>query len=75
MIKKLDRHGDELALVIDREILDQLQIDENTALEVSRVGKTLVITPFRDEQRRRRFEQALESTNQRYANALRRLAE
>lgn len=75
MITKLDRHGDELALVIDRTLLDQLKIDEHTSLEVSTVGETLVISPVRDEERRQRFEQALESTNQRYEHALRRLAE
>ncbi|QDU25074.1 hypothetical protein ETAA8_01350 [Anatilimnocola aggregata] len=35
MIKKLSKHGNSLALVIDRSILDLLGIDEQTALEVS----------------------------------------
>jgi antitoxin MazE len=75
MIQKLSKHGDNLALVIDPSILEQLGIDETTALEVSTEGETLVVAPLRDEQHRQRFEQALKSTNERYGQALKRLAE
>jgi len=46
MVKKLSRHGNSLALVIDRSILDLLQIDENTALEISTDGEALVRHPL-----------------------------
>ncbi|MEX2560801.1 MAG: hypothetical protein WD403_12845 [Pirellulales bacterium] len=75
MIKKLSKHGNSLALVIDRPILDLLGIDENTSLEVSTDGEALVIAPLRDRKRRKRFEQALAASNERYAKALKRLAE
>jgi antitoxin MazE len=75
MIKKLSKHGNSLALVIDRAILDLLDIDEDTALEMSTDGQALVVAPVRDEKRRKRFEQALASTNKRYGKALKRLAE
>ncbi|MSR58850.1 MAG: AbrB/MazE/SpoVT family DNA-binding domain-containing protein [Planctomycetaceae bacterium] len=75
MIKKLSKHGNSLALVIDRSILDLLKIDEDTALEISTDGSALVIAPVVNEKRRKRFEAALASTNKRYANALRQLAE
>lgn len=75
MIKKLSKHGNSLALVIDRPILDLLQIDENTELQISTDGESLIVGPVREPDRRRRFEEALESTNRRYGNALRRLAE
>ena len=75
MIKKLSKHGNSLALVIDRAILDLLDIDEDTALEMSTDGEALVVAPVRDEQRRKQFDEALASTNKRYGKALKRLAE
>ena len=75
MIKKLSKHGNSLALIIDRPILDLLNIDEETPLEVSTDGGSLVIAPVRDAKRRKQFEQALAETNKRYGNALKKLAE
>jgi len=75
MIKKLSKHGNSLALVIDRPVLDLLEIDEGTPLEISTDGRALVVTPVVDEARRKRFEEALASTNRRYGKALKRLAE
>jgi antitoxin MazE len=74
MIKRLSRHGNSLALVIDRPILDLLGIDERTSLDISTDGQALVIVPVRDEKRRKRFEEALASTNRRYGKALKSLA-
>jgi antitoxin MazE len=75
MIKKLSKHGNSLALVIDRSILDLLGIDERTSLKMSTDGAALIVSPVRDKKRRKKFEQALASTNERYGKALRRLAE
>ena len=75
MIKKLSKHGNSLALVIDRSILDLLGIDEQTALEVSTDGAALIVMPAQDKRRRKKFDEALESTNKRYGKALKRLAE
>jgi antitoxin MazE len=75
MIKKLSKHGNSLALVIDRSILDLLQIDEQTSLEISTDGEALVVAPVRDKKRRKRFEEALASTNERFGRALKRLSE
>src|SRR5271167_4663456 len=45
MIKKLTKHGNSLALVIDRPILDLLKIDPDTLLDISTDGKRLLIEP------------------------------
>ncbi len=45
MIKKLTKHGNSLALVIDRPILDLLKIDPETPLDVSTDGKRLIVAP------------------------------
>jgi antitoxin MazE len=75
MIKKLSKHGNSLALLIDRSILELLGIDESTSLEMSTDGEALVVAPVRDKKRRKKFAEALASSNERYGKALKRLAE
>ena len=75
MVKKLTKHGNSLALVIDRAVLDLLKIDTDTPLEISTDGQVLVISPVQDEKHRDNFRKALESANKRYGRALKRLAE
>ena len=74
MIKKLTKHGNSMALVIEKGVLDILNIDDKTPLDISTDGKMLLITPVRDEKRRRQFEAALEKANKKYGRALKRLA-
>ncbi len=75
MIKKLTRHGNSLALVIDKPVLELLKIDATTPLDISTDGERLIVTPLRDAARRERFRAALEETNRRYGRTLRHLAE
>jgi len=74
MLKKLTRHGNSLALVLDKGVIELLNIDAETPLEISTDGSLLLITPVRDEKRRRRFEDALDQTYARYCRNLKRLA-
>jgi antitoxin MazE len=75
MTKKLSKHGNSLALVIDRSILELLGIDEQTTLGISTDGRALVIAPTHDKRRRKQFQQALAACNEQYGAALKRLAE
>ncbi len=75
MIKTLTRHGNSLALVIDRAVLDMLKIDAETPLEISTDGQVLVVSPVRDAAHREKFQAALKEANRRYGRALKRLAE
>ena len=75
MIKRLTKHGNSYALVIERPILDLLRIDPKSPLEVVTDGNTLTIIPVRDRKRRKRFEAALAKTNEKYGKMLKRLAE
>jgi antitoxin MazE len=74
MIKKLTRHGNSLALVIDKGVLDLLNIDDQTPLEISTDGTMLLISPVLDEKRRQQFQEALSKANTKYGRALKRLA-
>ncbi len=75
VVKTLTKHGNSLALVIDKAILELLKIDAGTPLEISTDGQTLLISPVRDKKRREKFNKALDSTNKKYGRALKRLAE
>jgi len=75
MIKKLSKHGNSLALVIDRSVLELLGINERTTLNISTDGRALVIEPAQDKRRRKQFQQALATCNEQYGSALKRLAE
>ena len=60
--------------MIDKGVLDLLDIDDKTPLDISTDGKILLVSPVRDEKRRKQFEEALEKTNKKYGRALKRLA-
>jgi len=75
LTKKLSRHGNSLALVIDRSILELLGIDERTTLNISTDGRALVVVPAHDKRRRKGFQDAVTACNQQYGKALKRLAE
>ncbi len=74
MRKKLTKHGNSLALVIDKGVLELLDIDDKTPLDISTDGKMLIISPVRDEKRRKQFEEAIEKVNRKYGRALKKLA-
>ncbi|MBI5855767.1 MAG: AbrB/MazE/SpoVT family DNA-binding domain-containing protein [Nitrospirae bacterium] len=74
MIKKLTKHGNSLALVIDRGVLDLLDIDAETPLSIKTDGRCLIVTPAQDGARQKKFRAALEEGNRRYGKMLKRLA-
>jgi antitoxin MazE len=75
MTKTLIRHGNSLALVIDKPILEMLDISADTPLEVTTNGDSLLISPIRDKQRQRKLQASLDAINRKYGDDLKRLAE
>jgi len=75
MVKRLTKHGNSLALVIEKPILELVGIDAETDLEVTTDGRCLVIAPAQDEKRRKKFREALAEGNRRYGKMLKRLAD
>jgi antitoxin MazE len=75
MVKKLTKHGNSLALVIDRPILDLLKIEPDTPLEVSTDGKRLIVSRAETSDRRKKFETAQAWAHKRYGKAFKKLAE
>jgi len=75
MQKMLIKHGNSLALVIDKPILELLQISQDTPLEISTNGEHLLVKPCRDPDRKKRLKQSLKTINGKFADDLRKLAE
>jgi antitoxin component of MazEF toxin-antitoxin module len=75
MIKHLTKHGNSLALVIDRPVLDLLEIDSDTPLAITTDGKCLIIVPVRDKKTGRSFKTAVIQGKQKYGKMLKRLAD
>jgi antitoxin component of MazEF toxin-antitoxin module len=75
MSKRLTRSGNSLALVIDRPLLDALEIDSETELELSTDGDVLIVTPLRDRRRKKRTADLVAEAHDQYGGVFRRLAE
>ena len=76
MIKTLTKHGNSYALVIDKPILDLLNIRPDTPLTVTTDGKSLLVSPDEGEDvDDDKFQEILDGINRRYAKAFKRLAE
>jgi hypothetical protein len=75
LTKKLTRHGNSLALVIDKPILELLGIDENTLLQISTDGKKLEIqAELLPTDRKLRFQAAKSYVFENYREVLAELA-
>jgi len=69
--KHLIKHGNSLALVIDRGVLDLLELDATTPLRVSTDGRRLVITPVRNLEAEKKWRDTVEDGNQRLEKIIR----
>ena len=74
MEKKLTKHGNSLALVIDKPVLDLLNIAADTTLSITTDGECLIIAPVRGKNRRMRFQAALAEGNRKHGKALKKLS-
>ena len=73
MTKKLIRHGNSAALVLDKALLDLLKVQMDTPLEVTTDGKNIIISPQTSEKAEATLLQALERINQKHEAVLSRL--
>jgi antitoxin component of MazEF toxin-antitoxin module len=74
MIKHLTTHGNSLALIIEKAILDLLHITQDTPLDINTDGRNLIISPVEDEEQEKKFRETLAKVNKKYEKTLRALA-
>lgn len=75
MIKTLTKHGNSYAMVIDRPILDLLKATPETPFEIISDGRSLVLTPVRDADDEKKFDDAVAMVHKRFGKAMKKLAE
>jgi len=75
MIKALTKHGNSMALVIEKPILDLLGADQETSFDITTDGQALILTPVNDAERSKAFHSVLSQINHQYSKALKKLAE
>ena len=74
VVKKLTRQGNSSALILDRTMLDLLDIDQDTPLKLTIDGKRLIVEPLTDREREDTFDKAVQRTGKKNAELFRRLA-
>jgi len=76
MIKKLVRHGNSRALIIDKPILEIIGADEDSSFTITTDGRSLTITPVKsaEEERRLAFEYAAEEALKQYGDTFEKLS-
>jgi antitoxin MazE len=75
MVKKLIQHGNSVALVIDKPIMEILKITNETVFELSTDGKNLILSPQIENNQEETIIHSLEKINKRYGTVLKRLGE
>ncbi len=74
MIKKLVAHGNSAALIIDKPILELLNVDQDTLLEITTDGRNLIISPVSAVTRKEKFRAATKKIDKVHAKTLEKLA-
>ena len=75
MVKKLIQHGNSAAIVIDKPIMEILNITNETTFELSTDGKNLILSPQVENNQEETIIHSLERINKKYGAVLRRLGE
>lgn len=75
MIKTLQKHGNSMALVIEKPMMEALGIKEDTPLQVTVNGNALVITPANVGVGPERMKHVIKDLRKRYGPMLKRLAD
>ncbi len=75
MIKTLTKHGNSLALVIEKPVLELLGATAETPFNITTDGQVLILSPVNDAEQKNDFLSALDKINAQYPKALKKLAE
>ena len=74
MIKTLTVHGNSVALIIEKPILELLNISVDTPLRISTDGRSLIVSPVDSCDRATGFDAALKRVNRYYSETMKKLA-
>ena len=75
MIKSLTQHGNSMALVIEKPILELLGADSKTLFEITTDGKVLILAPIKNKTHKKKVKDAIEKAKKLHHDVLKKLAE
>ena len=75
MIKRLQKHGNSVALIIEKPVMQALGITEETPLQVTINGNALVVAPANVGIGAERMKSTVKDLRKRYGPMLKRLAD
>ena len=75
MIKSLTRHGNSMALVIEKPILELLGVSSETLFDITTDGKVLILSPVQNDTLSKKVMKSAEKISKKYKKALKKLAE
>ncbi len=74
MVKYLASHGNSAARIIDKPIMELLNIDMRTSLEITTDGKNLIVSPAPGPARAKKFKAAMARVMARHGKTFAKLA-
>ena len=74
MIKKLSRLGNSSALVVDRALMELMEIDGDTPLKITVEGRRLIVEPLSEEERADKIRKIITRTGKKNTELFKRLA-
>ncbi len=74
VVKRLTSQGNSSALIIDRTMLDLLEIDQDTPLKLTVDGKRLIVEALTEQERSDRVSHLIERSGEKNAELFKRLA-
>jgi antitoxin component of MazEF toxin-antitoxin module len=75
MFKRLIQHGNSAALVIDKPIMELLNVSMNTPFELTTDGRNLILSPQAENTQEGDLSGSLKRINSRYGKVLKKLGE
>ena len=75
MTKRLIQHGNSVALIIDKPIMELLNLTNETYFQLSTDGKNIILSPQSEKSHDKDILSSLEKINDKYGKTLKRLGE
>lgn len=75
MLKALAQHGNSMALVIEKPILELIGAQPETIFDITTDGNSLILTPVKTKAQSKKILEEAEKIKQKYYDVLKKLAE
>lgn len=75
MLKKLIKHGNSSALIIDKPVIELLGIEQDTLLDIFTDGRNIIISPVKSKQHSAKIIKSLTKINKKHSKTLKKLSE